>query len=91
MDQRPAWKRADEVGTAWRQTVCGRAVWPAQSPSIETVRLTEAELGCVDDLWRATVLRYALQILRGDMATNRDESELQWCVKQVEKATPFAF
>jgi Ser/Thr protein kinase RdoA (MazF antagonist) len=56
---------------------------------LEIVPLTDAELGCLDDLWRATVLRYALQVLRGDMAADRDESELQWCVKQVEKTIPF--
>lgn len=56
---------------------------------LEIVPLTDAELGCLDDLWRATVLRYALQVLRRDMAADRDESELQWCVKQVEKTIPF--
>ena len=56
---------------------------------LEIAPLTDAELGCLDDLWRATVLRYALQVLRGDVAADRRESELQWCVKQVEKTIPF--
>lgn len=56
---------------------------------LEITSLTDAELGCLDDLWRATVLRYALKVLRGDMATDRQESELQWCVKQVEKTIRF--
>jgi len=56
---------------------------------LEIAPLTDAELGCLDDLWRATVLQYALQVLRGDMAAGRHETELQWCVKQVEKTIPF--
>jgi Ser/Thr protein kinase RdoA (MazF antagonist) len=58
---------------------------------LEIAPLTDAELGCLDDLWRATVLRYALQVLRGDMAIDTQESELQWCVKQIEKTIPFDF
>jgi Ser/Thr protein kinase RdoA (MazF antagonist) len=56
---------------------------------LEIAPLTDVELRCLDDLWRATVLRYALRVLRGDMAADRHESELQWCVKQVEKTIPF--
>jgi Ser/Thr protein kinase RdoA (MazF antagonist) len=56
---------------------------------LEIAPLTDAELGCLDDFWRTSVLRYALQVLRGDMAAGKDESELQWCVKQVEKTIPF--
>ena len=56
---------------------------------LEITPLTDGELGCLDDLWRAAVLQYALQVLRGDMAADRQESELQWCVKQVEKTIPF--
>jgi len=57
---------------------------------LEVAPLTDAELGCLDDLWRANVLRYALQILSGNAAAETDESELQWCVKQLEKTIPFA-
>jgi Ser/Thr protein kinase RdoA (MazF antagonist) len=56
---------------------------------LEIAPLTGAELGCLDDLWRATVLRYALQILGGRVAADTDESELHWCVKQLEKTIPF--
>jgi Ser/Thr protein kinase RdoA (MazF antagonist) len=56
---------------------------------LEIAPLTDAELGCLDDLWRATVLRYALRILSGNAAAENDESELQWCVKQLEKTIPF--
>jgi Ser/Thr protein kinase RdoA (MazF antagonist) len=56
---------------------------------LEVAPLTDAELGCLDDLWRANVLRYALQILGGAVAAETDESELQWCVKQLEKTIPF--
>jgi Ser/Thr protein kinase RdoA (MazF antagonist) len=56
---------------------------------LEITPLADAELGCLDDLWRATVLRYALQILRGRVTSGRPEFELQWCLKQVEKTIPF--
>jgi Ser/Thr protein kinase RdoA (MazF antagonist) len=56
---------------------------------LEIAPLTDAELRCLDDLWRATVLRYALQILGGRVAAETDEPELQWCVKQLEKTMPF--
>jgi Ser/Thr protein kinase RdoA (MazF antagonist) len=54
---------------------------------LEVSPLTDAELGCLDDLWRASVLRYALQILRNPVII--DDSELQWCVRQLEKTVPF--
>ena len=56
---------------------------------LEIVSLTDAELGCPDDLWRASVLQYALRVLRGEIAADRGESALQWCVKQVEKTIQF--
>jgi len=56
---------------------------------LEIGSLTEAELKCLDDLWRATVLRYALQLLAGNIAPQRREPELQWCVNQLEKTIPF--
>src|SRR5215813_2580072 len=49
--------------------------------------LTDSELGCLDDLWRASVLRYALEILRNTRAVN--VSKLRWCVSQLEKTIPF--
>jgi Ser/Thr protein kinase RdoA (MazF antagonist) len=49
--------------------------------------LTDSELGCLDDLWRASVLRYALEILRNKVAIH--DSELQWCARQLEKTIPF--
>jgi Ser/Thr protein kinase RdoA (MazF antagonist) len=56
---------------------------------LEIARLTDAELGCLDNLWRATVLRYALQIINANVAAEADEAGLQWCVKQLEKTIPF--
>jgi Ser/Thr protein kinase RdoA (MazF antagonist) len=56
---------------------------------LEIAPLRDTELGCLDDLWRATVLRYAVQILSGNIAADRHESELQWCIEQVEKTIPF--
>src|SRR5581483_1834691 len=46
---------------------------------LEVVPLTAAELECLDDLWRATVLRYAVQIQSGDVLVENQESEVQWC------------
>jgi Ser/Thr protein kinase RdoA (MazF antagonist) len=57
---------------------------------LEIAPLTDAELGALDNLWRATVLRYGLQIIGRDVAAETDESELQWCVNQLEKTIPFA-
>jgi Ser/Thr protein kinase RdoA (MazF antagonist) len=56
---------------------------------LDVARLAEAELECLHDLWRAAVLRYALQIYNGDLAVENREAELQWCVKQLEKTVPF--
>jgi Ser/Thr protein kinase RdoA (MazF antagonist) len=56
---------------------------------LEITPLTDAELGSLDNLWRATVLRYALQIIGGNVAAETAKSELQWCVKQLEKTMPF--
>ncbi len=49
--------------------------------------LTDSELGCLDDLWRASVLRYALEILHNKVAIH--DSKLQWCIRQLEKTIPF--
>jgi Ser/Thr protein kinase RdoA (MazF antagonist) len=43
---------------------------------LEITPLTDVELGCLDDLWRATVLRYALQILGDNIAADGHEAEL---------------
>jgi Ser/Thr protein kinase RdoA (MazF antagonist) len=56
---------------------------------LEIAPLTGAELGSLHNLWRATVLRYALQIIGGGAAADTDESTLLWCVKQLEKTIPF--
>jgi Ser/Thr protein kinase RdoA (MazF antagonist) len=55
---------------------------------LEISPLTDAELGCLDDLWRASVLRYSLQVLGSNVGAIRD-SELQWCAKQLKKTIPF--
>jgi Ser/Thr protein kinase RdoA (MazF antagonist) len=51
--------------------------------------LSDAEIGCLDDLWRASVLRYALQLLDRETITGEAVSELEWCVAQLEKTRPF--
>jgi Ser/Thr protein kinase RdoA (MazF antagonist) len=56
---------------------------------LELIPLTVAELETLDDLWRAAVLRYALQIHDGELAVEKRAAELQWCVKQLEKTVPF--
>lgn len=56
---------------------------------LEVASLTAAELDCLDDLWRAAVLRYALQIHGDAVAAENRAAELQWCVKQLEKTVPF--
>src|SRR5205823_5139379 len=56
---------------------------------LEIAPLTDEELGCLDDLWRASVLRHALHIIGGNVAAETGESELEWCVKQLEKTIPF--
>jgi Ser/Thr protein kinase RdoA (MazF antagonist) len=56
---------------------------------LEAIPLSDAELACLDDLWRASVLRYALQLLDGEAITGAPVSELEWCVRQLEKARPF--
>jgi len=85
----------------YKQTICCRIAASACTSSeirrnddvvrgyLELIPLTAAELGCLDDLWRAAVLRYALQIHDGDLAIENQETELQWCVKQLEKTVPF--
>src|SRR5262249_27381721 len=56
---------------------------------LELVPLTAAELGCLDDLWRAAVLRYALHIHNDVVAVENRAAELGWCVRQLEKTVPF--
>jgi len=56
---------------------------------LEVIPLSDEELGCLDDLWRANVLRYALRLLDGETATDVAISELEWCVAQLEKTRPF--
>jgi len=56
---------------------------------LELVPLTTAELECMDDLWRAAVLRYALQIHNASVVRENRTAELEWCVNQLEKTVPF--
>ena len=51
--------------------------------------LSDEELGCLDDLWRASVLRYALHLLENESITGEAVSELEWCVAQLERTQPF--
>jgi Ser/Thr protein kinase RdoA (MazF antagonist) len=55
----------------------------------EVIPLSDEELGCLDDLWRASVLRYALRLLDYATTTDMAVSELEWCVAQLEKTRPF--
>jgi len=56
---------------------------------LEVIPLSDAELGCLDDLWRANVLRYALQLLESEVIAGAPVSELEWCARQLEKTRPF--
>jgi Ser/Thr protein kinase RdoA (MazF antagonist) len=56
---------------------------------LDAAPLSDAELRCLDDLWRASVLRYALQLLDHETITGAAVSELEWCVAQLEKTRPF--
>ena len=56
---------------------------------LEVIPLSDEELGCLDDLWRANVLRYALRLLESESITGDAVSELEWCVAQLEKTRPF--
>jgi len=55
----------------------------------EVIPLSDEELGCLDDLWRASVLRYALRLLDYATTTDMAVSELESCVAQLEKTRPF--
>ena len=57
---------------------------------LETESLSDAELANLDVLWRATVLRYAAALLDDSAVTTRVAAEaLRWCVRQLDKTTPF--
>jgi Ser/Thr protein kinase RdoA (MazF antagonist) len=57
---------------------------------LEAGTLTESEIGCVADLWRASVLRYALQLLDRYNRWPHAADELAWCARQLEQSQPFA-
>jgi homoserine kinase type II len=56
---------------------------------LEAASLDDVELKCLDDLWRASVLRYALQLIDRNTLSAPDNSELEWCLRQIEKTRPF--
>lgn len=56
---------------------------------LDVIPLTDAELGCLGDLWRASVLRYAVQLCERATITGAVVSEFEWCVAQLEKTRPF--
>jgi Ser/Thr protein kinase RdoA (MazF antagonist) len=56
---------------------------------LEASPLSNAELHCVGDLWKANVLRYALQLLHSAQGRDLSASELAWCAKQLEQTRPF--
>jgi Ser/Thr protein kinase RdoA (MazF antagonist) len=56
---------------------------------LEVSALEDIERQCLDDLWRATVLRYAFQLGDGVVHPSMLERELQWCVRQLEKTVAF--
>jgi Ser/Thr protein kinase RdoA (MazF antagonist) len=51
--------------------------------------LSAVELGCLDDLWRASVLRYAAQLLASTAPNIPVVPELEWCLRQLDKTCPF--
>jgi Ser/Thr protein kinase RdoA (MazF antagonist) len=56
---------------------------------LEVGVLAAAELARLADLWRATVLRYAAQLLDGTATGGPPAAELGWCVRQLDKTRPF--
>ena len=56
---------------------------------LETASLDDVELRCLDDLWRASVLRYALQLIDRNESSTFEISELEWCLRQIEETRPF--
>lgn len=56
---------------------------------LEVSPLEEIERQCLDDLWRASVLRYAFQLRDGVTAHSLSERELRWCVRQLDETTAF--
>jgi hypothetical protein len=56
---------------------------------LDVITLSDIELRCLDDLWRASVLRYALQPFESEMTTGEAISELEWRMPQLEKPRPF--
>ena len=55
---------------------------------LEIERLEPAEIEILDDLWRASILRYAVQLRRIQPESSVDR-ELRWCVKQLEQTRRF--
>jgi Ser/Thr protein kinase RdoA (MazF antagonist) len=56
---------------------------------LEVAALTDAELAVLDDLWRASVLRYAVYVLDRSQRMPDAATELAWCVRQLTKTRPF--
>ena len=55
---------------------------------LQRAPLTDIELATLDDLWRASVLRYAAQLL--DSPSRIDAvDQLEWCVRQLDKTRPY--
>jgi Ser/Thr protein kinase RdoA (MazF antagonist) len=47
---------------------------------LDVIPLSDEELGCLDDLWRASVLRYGLQLFESETTSGKAVSELEWCL-----------
>jgi len=89
------WKRTSSrsiIGRSWKQGSCRDG--PSRDDEVargyqEVNPLSDEELRCLDDLWRASVLRYALRLLESESITGEAVSELEWRVAQLEKTRPF--
>jgi Ser/Thr protein kinase RdoA (MazF antagonist) len=57
---------------------------------LEVDPLEPAERQCLDDLWRASVLRYAFRLSGSAEDRSTVEQERQWCVRQLEETVAFA-
>jgi Ser/Thr protein kinase RdoA (MazF antagonist) len=55
---------------------------------LETTSLSDAERRCLDELWKASVVRYVLELLYRQELVDIT-SELAWCAKQLEQTRPF--
>jgi Ser/Thr protein kinase RdoA (MazF antagonist) len=55
---------------------------------MEITVLSDDELACLDDLWRAAVLAYASHLMK-KKDLRKAGGEIEWCRRQIEQTLPF--